>query len=87
MTLTLANDSRLGSDIPIHGPPMSSLNTLEENAPVLLRITGSHHKSPRSRMQFCAKRDKGPGISSLNLYIMVSKFRSVECLICCFSDE
>ena len=46
--MTVANDFRLGPDIPIHGPPMSSLNTLEENDPVLLRITESHHKIPRS---------------------------------------
>ena len=37
--------------------------------------------------RFVMKEVKGRVKVSLNLYRTVSKFCSIECLICCFSDE
>ena len=51
------NDSELNRDIHIHVLPMSNLYTLRGND---LRTTGSHHKIPKSKTQFCAYRGKGP---------------------------
>ena len=59
---------------------MSSLYALREHDPVLLGTTGYNHKIYRPRMQVCDERGRG-------LYRTVSKFCSIECLICCFSDE
>ena len=66
---------------------MSSLYALRDYDPVLLGTTGYNHKIYRPRMQVCDERGKDRVKVSLNLYRTVSKFCSMECLICCFSDE
>ena len=78
------NDFKLNRDIHVHVVPMSNLYTLRGND---LRTTGSHHKFPQSKTQFCAYRGKGPCKKSVYLYRMITKFCSVTCLDSCFSDE
>ena len=66
---------------------MSSLYALRDYDPVLLGTTGYNHKIYLPRMQVCDEEVGGRVKVSLNLYRTVSKFCSIECLICCFSDE
>ena len=81
------NDFKINHGIHIHGHSMSSLYSLRDYDPVLLRPTGYNHKIYRPRMQVYEKEVGGRVKVSLNLYRTVSKFCSIECLICCFSDE
>ena len=67
----------------IHGHSMSSLCALRDYDPILLRTTGYTVLECR----FVTKEVGGRVKVSLNLYRTVSKFCSIECLICCFSDE
>ena len=71
----------------IHGHSMSSLYALRDYDHVLHGTTGYNHKIYRPRMQVCDERGRGRVNVSRNLYRTVSKFCSIECLICCFSDE
>ena len=66
---------------------MSNLYALRDYDLVLLGTTGYNHKIYRPRMQVCDERVRGRVKVSLNLYRTVAKFCSIECLICCFSDE
>ena len=66
---------------------MSSLYALRDLDPVLLGATGSTiTKFIVLECRFVMKEVGGRVTVSLNLYRTVSKFCSIECLICCFSD-